>query len=352
MNPFGSDSQEWTDLARYFADELPAAERARVEREAGAARLAEAERIWLAAGEIEGEWDAAAALVAIKRRAGVRQPVTFGVPRRDPLLRLSAAAAIAIISLGAGWLLTRRAPVAPPEEQGPPPMTELATLPGQRADLLLPDGSRVTLGMNSRLRYPVRYAGNSRDLYLDGEAYFQVVRDTTMPFRVHTRRGVTEDLGTAFDVRAFGGGPLNVVVAEGAVVLRSTPLTDTDGLPAAPVADSLLLGTADLGSIDASGKLTLRRDVDVDSYLAWRQDRLVFRDTPLREVLERLHAWYGMDIVLGDSTLAQRKFTATFDAEPASTVLDQLSLIVQVRYQHRGTLTLVYPAARAQAATR
>jgi ferric-dicitrate binding protein FerR (iron transport regulator) len=352
MNPFGSDNQEWTDLARYLADELPLEERARVEREAGPALLAEAQRIWLAAGEIDGHWDATAGLAAIKRKAAMREPVTFSVRRREPLLRFSAAAAIAVISLGAGWFLTRRAATPSADEQGPPPMTELATLPGQRADLLLPDGSRVTLGMASRLRYPVRYAGNSRDLYLDGEAYFQVVRDTTMPFRVHTRRGVTEDLGTAFDVRAFGGGPLAVVVAEGAVVLRSTPTGETDGLRESQVTDSLLLSTADLGSIDAGGKLTLRRDVDVDSYLAWRQDRLVFRDAPLREVLERLHAWYGMDIELGDSTLAQRKFTATFDAEPASRVLDQLSLIVQVRYEHRGALTLVYPATQGRAATR
>lgn len=351
MNPFANDSQEWTELARYLSGELSAAERARFEQEEDPAVLSQARKIWQAAGAENQHFDGGAALDAIKRRAAALPALPFqSPPRREPLIRYSTAAAIALISLGAGWFFTRRSqPVVAPEPQTPA-MAEITTLPGQRADLLLPDGSRVTLGMASRLRYPVRYAGNSRDLFLDGEAYFQVVRDSAMPFRVHTRRGVTKDLGTAFDVRSFGGGPLNVVVAEGAVVLRAMHPADDD-IRQPPVTDSLVLGTAELGRIDRHGKLTHLRDVDVDSYLAWREDRLVFRDTPLTEVLERLHAWYGIEIELGDPALGPRTFNATFEGEPANRVLDVLAVTVGLRYQRRGTLTLVYPATHPSSAT-
>ncbi|HKU61451.1 MAG TPA: FecR domain-containing protein, partial [Gemmatimonadales bacterium] len=238
-----------------------------------------------------------------------------------------AAAATVALAVGGAWYAQRAHTAAPPAE---PPMAELTTLPGQRADLLLPDGTRVTLGMASRLRYPVRYAGESRDLYLDGEAYFQVVRDPARVFRVHTRQGVTEDVGTAFNVQSYAGGPLSVVVTEGAAVLR------------AGAADSVMLGPADLGQVAADGRLTRTAGVDVDSYLAWRDDRLVFKRTPLPEVLERLRAWYGMDIELGDSALAGRSWTATFEGDRAGTVLDELALTMKLRYERRGALTMVY----------
>jgi transmembrane sensor len=209
-------------------------------------------------------------------------------------------------------------------------MAELTTLPGQRADLLLPDGSRVNLGMASRLRYPARYAGGARDLFLDGEAYFVVVHDSTRPFRVHTRRGVTEDVGTAFGIRAYGAGTLNVVVAEGEAVLRATST------------DSVVMGPADLGRVGTDGRLSLTRDVDLDSYLAWRDDRLVFHNTPLPDVLEQLRARYGLDIEPGDSGLAGLSFSASYGGEPARTVLDELALTMGLRYERRGALTLVY----------
>jgi transmembrane sensor len=236
----------------------------------------------------------------------------------------------ASVVLAGGWWYAHRGAVAPVEPEAPS-MAEITTLPGQRADLRLPDGSRVSLGMASRLRYPVRSGGKSRDLYLDGEAYFEVVSDADRPMRVHTRRGVTEDIGTAFSIRAYGGGPLDVVVTEGVAVLHATPT------------DSVLLGPADLGRVAVDGRLTRTADVDVENYLAWRDDRLVFYHTPLPEVLERLRAWYGIDIELGDSSLAGLTFIGTYEQEPSKTVLDELAVVAGLRYEHRGTLTLVYP---------
>lgn len=337
MTLFSSDDREWAELASYLSGELPDAQAARLERDASgdpvlAARLEQARRLWETAGAQPGGWNAAAALAGIKARvdhddeAMVRRPAPqFHLETGGGWLRGAIAASLI---LAGGWWLVRRPPITPAEPEQP--MAELTTLPGQRAELLLPDGSRVTLGMASKLRYPARDGGRFRDLYLDGEAYFEVVSDPDRPFRVHTRRGVTEDLGTAFDVRAYTGGPLYVVVTEGSALLRATS------------SDSLVLGPADLGRVGADGRLSLRRDVDVESYLAWRDDRLVFHNTPLEEVLDRLHAWYGVDIELGDSAIAGRTFTATFKQERVAAVLDMLALTMHLRYENRGTLMMVY----------
>jgi transmembrane sensor len=339
MNLIPTDDREWAELGRYLSGELSETEAARLEREAAAdpsraARLDQARLLWATAGQAADGWDAPSALAAIKARAGkngalaVRRPgPRFQVDHGSSWLR--GAIAASVILAGGLWYAHRGA-VAPVEPEASP-MAEITTLPGQRADLLLPDGSRVSLGMASRLRYPVRAGGASRDLYLDGEAYFEVVTDAARPLRVHTRRGVTEDIGTAFSIRAYGGGPLDVVVTEGVAVLRATPT------------DSVLLGPADLGRVAPDGRLTRTPDVDVENYLAWRNDRLVFYHTPLPEVLERLRAWYGIDIELGDSSLAGADFIGTYEQAPAKTVLDELAVALGLRYEHRGALTLVYP---------
>ncbi len=107
--------------------------------------------------------------------------------------------------------------------------------------------------------------------------------------------------------------------------------------------DSLLLEPADLGQVGSDGRLVRRRNVDVESYLAWRDGRLVFRETSLREVLYRLSIWYDLEIELGDSTLAARPFTATFEHETTEQVLRTLALALGLRYEHRGSLLLVLP---------
>jgi transmembrane sensor len=238
-----------------------------------------------------------------------------------------------IVAAAGGWRFSHYGRVSQ-DRTAASQMTELVTRRGQRADLLLPDGSRVTLGVGSRLRYPTRYAGSSRDLYLDGEAYFEVAHDAAKPFRVHTARGVAEDLGTAFGIRAYGAGELDVVVAEGAVVLRNTGQN-------AVTRDTVVLTQADLGHVDAEGRISRTPNVDIDAYLAWRQGKLVFHDTPVREVLHRLSLWYDIDLVLADGTIAERPFTASFDHEPVDRVLDVLALTMRLRYERRGSLRLV-----------
>jgi len=352
------DDVDWGSLAGYFAGELSEAETTRLREwidadPARATLVAELRSLWERVGRPHGAWDAAAALQRIKQAdAPPLHIVERGTGGEDHVVERGmegearrrwhawAAAALVVLTAGAAswftigkWLRARDAS---------PPMAQLATRRGQSAELLLSDGTRVTLGVASRLRYPVRYASRSRDLYLDGEAYFQVVHDPGRPFRVHTDRGIAEDLGTAFAIRAYHDKPLEVVVAEGAVVLRTTG--------AAAAADSLVLEQADVGRIDIDGQLSHSANVDLDDYLGWRQGRLVFRDTPLRDVVDRLARWYNLDLQLGDSTIGDRPFTASFDREPVARVLDVLAVTLRVRYERRGSLMLVFPR-RAQPPT-
>jgi len=253
----------------------------------------------------------------------VARPAQPRVPRR--LLVAALAAAAVVIALiggpGVGGLLRRA-----------PQWREYATAAAQRMVIRLQDGTQVTIAPKSRVRYTADYGTAHRDLYLDGEAYFQVAPDSQRPLRVHTAGSVTEDLGTAFVIRAYADQiATEVVVAEGRVALwRARP--DTIAVEAPP---ALVLGARDLGQLGASGAATLRRGVDVDRQLAWTRGVLAFDGTPLREAVRTLGRWYDVEIRLddADSALAGRRFTATFTNEPIDLVLQRIALTLGLRVE-------------------
>src|SRR5213083_1903093 len=138
---------------------------------------------------------------------------TLGLRRKSRVLRrllmvALATAAVLIAVIGGGRVLRRA-----------PQWKEYATAPAQRMVIRLQDGTQVTIAPKSRVRYTADFGRAHRDLYLDGEAYFQVAPDSQRPLRVHTAGSVTEDLGTAFVVTAYDQTATEVVVAEGRVAL-------------------------------------------------------------------------------------------------------------------------------------
>jgi len=243
---------------------------------------------------------------------------TLGLRRKSRVLRrllmvALATAAVLIAVIGGGRVLRRA-----------PQWKEYATAAAQRMVIRLQDGTQVTIAPKSRVRYTADFGRAHRDLYLDGEAYFQVAPDSQHPLRVHTAGSVTEDLGTAFVVTAYADQvATEVVVTEGRVSLSRAETTSP----------AVVLGLRDLGRLDASGPATVRRGVDVDRYLAWTKGVLAFDGTPLSEVMPALERWYNVEIRLSDSALAARRLTATFQNEPIDLVLKRIALTLGMRVE-------------------
>src|SRR5438552_1310574 len=239
-------------------------------------------------------------------------------PRRSRrLLSVALAAAAVVVAMIGGRGVLRRTPQ----------WREYATTAAQRMVVRLQDGTLVTLAPKSRVRYAADYGRARRELYLDGEAYFQVTPDSQRPLRVHTAASVTEDLGTAFVVRAYADQvATEVVVAEGRVALWRA---DT----AAASRPALLLGARDLGRLEQGGGATVRRGVDLARQLAWTRGVLSFDGTPLGEVVRTLERWYNVEIRVADSALAARRLTATFQNESIDLVLQRIALTVGLRVE-------------------
>jgi transmembrane sensor len=211
-------------------------------------------------------------------------------------------------------------------------MQELATKRGQRAELRLADGTRVILGVNSRLRFPALFNGTSRTVYLEGEALFDVVHNASKPFFVNTATAVTEDLGTTFVVRAYPGEPEpRVMVSSGRVALRAAHEQR---------AKARAIDPGQVGMLGPSGKIVVSNVTESDMYLAWTEGRLVFRDTPLRDVVRELSRWYDIDIHLADDTIGARLLTSRFGDEPLPVVLDRVARTLGLRVeQHDRVVT-------------
>jgi transmembrane sensor len=348
--PAGTDRPDDATLLRYLSGACGAADLARVDRWVAADPAHQSELTRLRAawrppppGEVDPDdgmwrWLSARMDAPLPRPRLVR---AYPAPAR----RWSLIAAAVVLALGGGlWVQLRRASHPTTKVTPAVAMRELSTRLGERATGRLPDGSRVILGPDTRLRVPVTFAGTgsapgARDVYLEGEAFFDVAHDSTRPFRVHTANGIAEDLGTQFVVTAYPEArTTQVVVASGLVALRNSAPTESTN--AGPVL--LTLGRGDLGRVDAAGA-ALTRHVDVSAYVGWTDGRLVFDGTPLRDALTRLAHWYDLDIRLADTTLAAKRLTATFREGPADGVLRVLEIALDVRAEQSGRVVTLRP---------
>jgi transmembrane sensor len=246
------------------------------------------------------------------------------IPRSHASWWRGPLAASAMLLLVASALLTlnqrsSRRLVPPPR---PEPRT-YTTGNGERAQLRLTDGTRVRIAPASRLRIAADFGVDRRDVYLEGEAYFDVVHDEQRPFTVFAGNASAQDLGTQFSVRSYAeDGAVQVVVREGAVAMSGVGR----------------LVPGDLGRLGADGRTTLKHNVSLDAYTAWLDGRLVFRDTPLAEVLRTLARWHDLDTRIADSALATMPFTGELTDASASTSLDLVSRVLGLRARRDGTV--------------
>lgn len=340
------DGTQWNALAHYFAGEMSEREAADLRQWIAAVpgRDVQVERLrraWDVAGRLSGEWDTEAALARMLPPPVSKPVLVKSLPQRAvaPLSTRTpwrpalgwAAAAVAVVATGLG-LWRAGAFVASSSVNVAP--AEVATRRGQRASLRLPDGTDVMLGPESRIRYAIAGSRGPRAVYLDGEAYFVVAHDAARPFAVHTARAVATDLGTRFGVRAYAEDSMvTVAVAEGKVSLR--PAAARVGR------DSVLLTRHDLGRVTSSGAVMAQRTVALDRYLAWTADRLVFRDTPLREAVVELGRWYDVEVQLGDSALGAKRVTARFAKEPATRAVELIAASLGLRLEVRGSVLIL-----------
>lgn len=147
----------------------------------------------------------------------------------------------------------------------------------------LADGTRVRLNAGTTLRYPVPFSDTIREIWLEGEAYFDVTPDKCKPFIVHFDENRVRVLGTAFNVSCYMDCPSYTTLVNGSVSLQ-TPV------------DTIVLRPGEEGCVLASKRITVQQ-ADIEETMAWLNRKFYFKEKPLSEILYSIGEWYGVDIL-------------------------------------------------------
>jgi transmembrane sensor len=335
------DGADWALIARYLAGECSAEETAQLEQwldldPARRAQIDELRRVWARSVELP-EIVEPVDVEAARRRAmariranghavpGHERALTVSSPTPIHRRRIAWAATIAaslVVAGGAGLLWRASSAPAPRVAAADSTLHEYATPRAQRGVVQLPDGTHLVLAPESRLRLPQRFGVTTRDVYLEGEAYFEVAHDSTRPFLVHAASATARVLGTEFGVRAYPRErAVQVVVKSGRVAVN----------------DAGVLTRGDLARVDGAGRSTVRHDANVDAMLGWTEGRLAFDTAPLSDAVAGVARWYDVDIRLASPRLAAEPFTAAFGSdEPLARVFTVIASVMRVEVIQTG----------------
>ncbi len=152
--------------------------------------------------------------------------------------------------------------------------------------MILEDGTHVWLNADSKLKYPAVFTGKQRRVYLEGEGYFDVAKDSIRPFLVETREQNIQVLGTAFNVYAYFGEQMNyTTLVRGKVSVR-----DKRG------GKQWILHPGQQVCMDVTNEECVVREVDVRKEIAWKDGLFVFHGQTLEQIMTKLARWYDITV--------------------------------------------------------
>lgn len=205
------------------------------------------------------------------------------------------AAVVAVVLMGTYYWL------------GKQPSVEIESLQsiyvpaGQRAEIVLSDGTKVWLNSRSTLTFPGRFSGGLRSVKLNGEGYFTVTKNVEKPFIVETNKCDIRVLGTEFNVMAYAEDSLwETALLEGSVEIL-TPGTTTAGMKLEPNT-----------MVTLKGNKLVKGLIKETDYFLWREGLLCFNNISVKDMIEKLKLYYGVDIIVNNTRILENRYTGKF----------------------------------------
>ena len=207
---------------------------------------------------------------------------------------------------------------------------------GKRTHVTLSDNSSVWLNSGSRLVFPARFDKTQREVYLEGEAIFEVSHDKTHPFHVLTKDLEIEVLGTVFNVSAYRDDKeTSAVLVEGSVELSYQGTSFVGKREEKMVPGYLASYNPESSSLN-------QKAVNTDLYTSWRMGYLIFEREPLPAIVRKVARYYNVDIRLADPELEKETFSGNLDLRnSASELLQIVAEIVSAKVQKQGNQIII-----------
>jgi len=221
---------------------------------------------------------------------------------------------------------------------------EISVMFGSKSKITLPDGSVVMLNSGSVLRYPTSFDSKSRQVYVEGEAYFDVKKDSQHPFYVKTTSITIKVIGTKFNVKSYSEEKkVETTLVSGSVEIYSNRkdikednrliILKPNQQATFKIGKSKLFVTDLSYSADTIKGIQINPCVDVIPVIAWKDNRLVFRDEKFIDLANKLERWYNVEIEIKDESLKSTLFSGVFEKESIEQSLNALKMATPFNYK-------------------
>ncbi|WP_440134606.1 FecR family protein [Chitinophaga sancti] len=279
----------------------------------------------------------------------VMQPQMKPVHKTGRVRWMAAAASLALlISAGATYYIYMR-----------DVMMQKVTAKGQKSTFIMEDGTRVTLNADSKLEYSKDFASKNREVYLTGEAFFDVHADPQKPFIIHTSKMDIKVLGTAFNVKSYPDdasseatlikGAIEVTVTDNPsekIILKPSQklvLTNFDSTKRKAVSiRDLTPNVPSVPSVTSMTYLNDKKDSSVVMETSWLQNKLVFQDEDFGTLAKRMERWYNISIHFNRVGYRQLRFTGVLEGETIAEALNALHLTESFNYKIEDSTIVIY----------
>lgn len=211
--------------------------------------------------------------------------------------------------------------------------TVITAQKGEKAEVVLPDGSNVWINSGSTLTYDRHFNGKERSVYLQGEAYFEVTENKKRPFIVHTKHITVQALGTSFNVRSYETDSLaSAVLLEGKVKVSAS-------------GHETILSVNERATFDKR-KQTLWADrVEALNFIEWKNGNIYFSNQTYDEIARALSRIYNVEIQFASEQLRPMRFSGTLGSSGIKNALDILSMTSPMYYEMKDTTIILHHKA-------
>ncbi|HEY3371873.1 MAG TPA: FecR domain-containing protein [Prolixibacteraceae bacterium] len=194
---------------------------------------------------------------------------------------------------------------------------------GEQSQITLYDGTKVWLNSGTKFRYPVAFSPTTRDVFIEGEAYFEVAKDASHPFVVNAGQLKVQVLGTHFDVCAYPEDhEFSTTLVEGSV--NATNTTNGKGVKLNPGEQVIL---------NRETNELKRLNVDIELYTSWKENLLKFEDAPFEEVIKKMERWYDVRIQVDPAINTRERYTMTIKTESLREMLQLIAKTTKIKYE-------------------
>lgn len=199
--------------------------------------------------------------------------------------------------------------------------------------LIFEDGSKAVLNAGTTIKYPKSFSSKTREITLDGEAFFQVVHLSNKPFIVHSGKLQTQVLGTSFNVDAYAkSASMKVTVVTGKVSVKEAS------------GGKQFMLTPNQQAVFSNIKSTFKKVIvaDVENKIAWQDGKLIFEDAPLDEIANQLSLKFGVATTLSNPELKNCRITAVFQHKQLPQILAVITKLTHSDFKLRDNKAVIF----------